>query len=137
LFGDLCVVNVIIDHETKFILGAVYIHPNVPQDSIEYFRFQMLGAFSEAIKLIFPSMNHDTETPILLCGDFKTDVMQNKSFVNFYEIQVHFGLQEFRVHNSRQYMHRANIHYKCFCTDFTICIILLVLSTCSEQINVK
>jgi hypothetical protein len=25
----------------------------------------------------------DTETPILLCGDFGTDVTQNKSFVNF------------------------------------------------------
>jgi hypothetical protein len=53
-------VNVTIDQETKFILGAVYIHPNVPQESIEYFMFQMLGAYSEAIRLIFPSMNPDT-----------------------------------------------------------------------------
>jgi hypothetical protein len=45
--------------------------------------FQMLGAYSEAIRLIFQSMNPDTETPILLCGDFNTNVMQNKSFVNF------------------------------------------------------
>jgi hypothetical protein len=53
------------------------------QESIEYFMFQMLGAYSEAIILIFPSMNPDTETPILLCGDCNTDVTQNKSFVNF------------------------------------------------------
>jgi hypothetical protein len=76
-------INVTIDQETKFIPGAVYIHPNVPQESIEYFTFQMLGAYSEADRLIFPSMNPDTETPILLCGDFNTDVTQNKSFVNF------------------------------------------------------
>jgi hypothetical protein len=69
--------------QTKFILGDVYIHSNVPQVAIEYFLFQMLGAYSEVFRLIFPNMNHDTETPILLCGDFNMDIMQNKSFVNF------------------------------------------------------
>jgi hypothetical protein len=83
LVGDFCMVNVTIDQGTKFILGAVYIHPNVLQESIECFMFQMLGAYSEAIRLIFPSMNHDIETPILLCGDFNTDVTQNNSFVDF------------------------------------------------------
>jgi len=68
--------------QTKFILGAVYIHRNVPQEAIEYFMFQMLGAYSEAIRLIFPNMNPDTE-PILLCGGFNMGIMQNKSFVNF------------------------------------------------------
>jgi hypothetical protein len=47
-------------NQTKFILGAVYIHPNVPQEAIEYFMFQMLDAYSEAIRLIFPYMNPDT-----------------------------------------------------------------------------
>jgi len=69
--------------QTKFVLGAVYIHPNVPQEAIEYFMFQMFGAYSEAIRLIFPNMNPDTEIPVLLCGDFNMDTMQNKSFVNF------------------------------------------------------
>ena len=67
----------------KFVLGAVYIHPNVPQEAIDCFMFQILGAYSEAIRLIFRNMNPDTETPILLCGDFNMDIMQNKSFVNF------------------------------------------------------
>jgi len=69
--------------KTTFILGAVYIHPNVPQKAIEYFMFQMPGAYSEAIRLIFPNLNPDTETPILLYRDFNTDIMQNESFVNF------------------------------------------------------
>jgi endonuclease/exonuclease/phosphatase family metal-dependent hydrolase len=69
--------------QTKFILGAVYIHPNVPQEAIEYFMFQMFGTYPEAIRLIFPNMNPDTESPILLCGDFNMNIMQNKSFVNF------------------------------------------------------
>jgi hypothetical protein len=76
-------VNVTIGQETKFILGAIYIHPNMPQESVEYFMFQMLGAYSEAIRLIFSSMNPNTETLILLCGDFDMDITQNKSFVNF------------------------------------------------------
>jgi hypothetical protein len=83
LVGDFCMVNMTTDQESKFILGAVYIHPNAQQESIKYFMFQMLGTYSEAITLIFPSMNPDTETPILLCGDFNTDITQNKSFVNF------------------------------------------------------
>ena len=61
----------------KFVLGAVYIHPNVPQEAIDYFMFQILGAHSEAIRQIFLNMNPDTETPILLCVDFNMDIMQN------------------------------------------------------------
>jgi len=67
----------------KLILGAVYIQPNVPQEAIEYFMLQMLGAYNEAIRVVFLNMNPDTETPILLCGDFNTDITQSKSFVNF------------------------------------------------------
>ena len=66
------------EKQTKFILGAVYIHPNVPQKAIEYFMSGMLSAYSEAIRMIFPSMNPDTETPNLLCGDFNMDIIQNK-----------------------------------------------------------
>jgi hypothetical protein len=60
--------------QTKFTLGVVYIHPKVPQEAIEYFVFRMLGSYSEAIRMIFPNMNPDTETPILLCGDFNMDI---------------------------------------------------------------
>jgi len=67
---------------TKFILGAVYIHPNVPQEAIEYFMFQMLSAYSEAIRLIFPNVNPDTETPVLLCRDFNMDIMQTNHLRN-------------------------------------------------------
>jgi hypothetical protein len=81
--SDFYMVNMTVNQETKFILETVYIHPNVPQEALEYFMFQMFGACSEAIRLIFPNVNPDTETPILLCGDFNMDIMQNKSFVNF------------------------------------------------------
>jgi len=76
-------VNVTLNQETKFILVAIYFHPNVLQEAIEYFMFQMLVAYSDAIRLIFPNINPDTETPILLCGDFNMDIMQDKSFVKF------------------------------------------------------
>ena len=64
----------------KFVLGAVYIHPTVPQEAIDCFMFQMLGAYSEAIRQIFLNMNPDTETLILLCVEFNTDVMQKNHF---------------------------------------------------------
>jgi len=102
-------VNVTLNQETKFILGAVYIHPNVLQEAIEYFMSQMFGAYSEAIRLIFPNMNPDTETPILLCGDFNMDILQN-IICELYEIQIQFGLHWFRVYISGHYVHRSNIH---------------------------
>jgi len=43
----------------------------------------MFAAYSEAIRLVYPNMNPDTETPILLCEDFNMDIMRNKTFVNF------------------------------------------------------
>jgi hypothetical protein len=61
--------------QTKFILGGVYIHP-VPQEAIEYLMFQMLSAYSEAIRVIFPNVNTETESPILLCRDFNIDIIQ-------------------------------------------------------------
>jgi hypothetical protein len=76
--------------QTKFTLGAVYIHPNVPQEAIEYFMFQMPGAYSTAIRLILPNMNPNAETPILLCGDFNVDIMQNRSFVSFMKSKFNF-----------------------------------------------
>jgi len=44
----------------------------VPQEAIEYFMFQMFGAYSEAIRLIFPNMNPDTETQRLYCAETST-----------------------------------------------------------------
>jgi hypothetical protein len=96
--------------QTKFILGAVYIHLNVPQEAIEYFMFQMFGAYSEAIRMIFPNMNTDTETPILLCGDFNMDIMQIKLFVNFMKSKFNLDCISSASHNSGQYVHRSNIH---------------------------
>jgi hypothetical protein len=95
--------------QKKFILGAVHIHPNVLQEAIEYCMFQMFGAYSEAIRLIFPNMNPRTENPILLCRDFNMDIVQNKTFVNFMKFKFNFGPHYFRVHNSGQYVHRSKI----------------------------
>jgi len=77
--------------QTKFILGAVYIHPKVPQEAIEYFMFQMLGAYSEAIRLIFPNMIPDTETPILLAG-LQHGHYAKQIICELYEIQILLGL---------------------------------------------
>jgi hypothetical protein len=72
----------------KFTLGAVYIHPNVPQEAIEYFIFQMLSAYSEATIITFPNMNPDTEIPIRLCGDFNMGHYAKQIICEIYEIQI-------------------------------------------------
>jgi len=52
--------------------------------------FQMLGDYSKAIRLIFPNMKPDSETPILLCGNFNMGIMHNKSIVNFIKYKFNF-----------------------------------------------
>jgi hypothetical protein len=78
--------------QTKFVLGAFYIHPNVPQKAIEYFMFQMLGAYSEAIRLIFPNTNPDTETPILMCRRLQHGHYAKQIICELYETHIQFGL---------------------------------------------
>jgi hypothetical protein len=53
LVFDFCIVNVTIDQETKFILGAIYIHPNVPQESIETLCFKCLALTLEPLDWYF------------------------------------------------------------------------------------
>jgi hypothetical protein len=76
--GDMCLVDVMVRGESLFILGSVYIHPNVSQTSIEVFLFQMLCKYSDSIRNIVPNMSPDTNVPIMLTGDFNVDVTQNK-----------------------------------------------------------
>jgi hypothetical protein len=78
--------------QTKFILEAVYIHHNVPQEAIEYFMFQMLGAYSEAIRLIFPKheqRHRDSDSTVqrLQHGHYAKQII-----CELYKIQIQFGL---------------------------------------------
>ena len=71
--------------QTKCILGAVYIHPNVPQETIEYFMFQMLGAdLSEHEPR--PRDSDSTERR-LQHGHYAKQII-----CELYEIQIQFGL---------------------------------------------
>jgi len=47
--------------------------------------------YSESVKKIFPNLEPDTETPIVLTGDFNIDVRRNQSLVEF--MQHEFRLQ--------------------------------------------
>jgi len=57
--------------QKKFILGAVYIHPNVPQEAIEYFMFKCSAL---ALKPLDWSFRTWTPTPILrfCCAEILT-----------------------------------------------------------------
>jgi len=64
----------------------------MPQEAIEYFMFHMPAAYSEAIRLIFPNMNPDTETAILLCGHFQHGHYAKQIICELHEIHIQFGL---------------------------------------------
>ena len=60
------------------------------------------------------ALNRDDETT----ATTPIECSRSESYVKMVELP--------EVYKSGQYVHRSNIHYKHFCTDFTICIVLLV-----------
>jgi len=66
--------------------------PTCPQKAIEYFMFQVFGAYSEAIGMILPNMNPDTETPILLCRRLQHGHYAKQIICELYDIQIQFRL---------------------------------------------
>jgi hypothetical protein len=92
---------------------------------------------SRPAELIFPSMNPCTETPISLCGYFNTGVMQNKSVVNFMKSRFNLDCRSSASTTLGNICMDLTFTRNVSVQTFTICNILLVSSTCSEQINVK
>ncbi|KDR12824.1 hypothetical protein L798_13243 [Zootermopsis nevadensis] len=66
----------------------LYLHPNA---SVEFCLYRSLMQYLESVKKIFLNFLPDTETPIVLTGDFNIDVRRNQSLVEF--MQREFRLQ--------------------------------------------
>lgn len=65
------------DTTFKIVLCAVYIHPGASVSNISVLLHQALFPYVHPIMLV------DTNVPILLCGDFNTNVKNDETFLEF------------------------------------------------------
>jgi hypothetical protein len=70
----ICLVEVTINGVSKFVLGAVYIHPNASSSAIECCIYRSQLEYSKSIRKIIPSIELDLHTPMIITGDFNFDV---------------------------------------------------------------
>ncbi|EZA46684.1 hypothetical protein X777_03551 [Ooceraea biroi] len=81
-FGDVCLAEITIDSTIRFILGSVCIHSGSSSREIGMLLYQSLAPYI-ANNSVHPFVEMDADVPIVLCGDFNVDIMQNTQFVDF------------------------------------------------------
>ncbi|CAB3244142.1 unnamed protein product [Arctia plantaginis] len=62
------------DTTFKMVLGAVYIHPGASISNNSVLLHQALFPYVYNSQYVHPIMEVDTDVPILLCGDFNTNL---------------------------------------------------------------
>lgn len=83
----MCLVDITLNGKSRFILGCVYIHPNVSISDLEMFFFAMLK-YSKNAKKISKNMIVDTEVPMIIMGDFNIDAQTNLHALDFMKTQL-------------------------------------------------
>jgi hypothetical protein len=86
---DICLADVTINGVSKFVLGAVYIHPNASSSAIECCIYRSLPEYSKSIKKIIPSIEPDLHKPMIITGDFNVDVSRHRSLQDFPTYTIH------------------------------------------------
>lgn len=85
--GDVCLAEITCftaDTTFKFVLGAVYIHPGASIQNIGMLLYQALVPYVHNSQYVPPFlMDIDADVPILLCGDFNTNVKNDDTFLKY------------------------------------------------------
>ena len=84
--GDVCLAEITCftaDTTFKIVLCAVYIHPGASVSNISVLLHQALFPYVHNSQYVHPIMQVDTNVPILLCGDFNTNVKNDETFLQF------------------------------------------------------
>ena len=82
--GDICLVSVNRGDRPMFVLGSVYVHPNVPFSKFKYL-FSALATYCTWILGLIPDIDVDLEVPIVLLGDFNVDTKNHSEYAEFME----------------------------------------------------
>lgn len=86
LFGDICIFEITaatVESNFKFIFGLIYIHPRTSCKNVSMLMYQSLLPYVYNRQYVPPFLTLDDKIPIVLCGDFNIDVMNDRFFLNF------------------------------------------------------
>ena len=89
--GDVCLVSVNRGDRPVFVLGSVYVHPNVAFSEVKFLFFSALARYGTWILGLIPDLDVELEVPIVLLGDFNVDIKDHSEYAEFMEKQ--FGLK--------------------------------------------
>ncbi|GBL90353.1 hypothetical protein AVEN_178802-1 [Araneus ventricosus] len=88
--GDICMVDVTLNGQSRFILASVYIHPSVNSADLKLLLFSDLMKYLESSLLIDQEFDIDKEVPIIMMGDFNIYAKRNEKAFDF--LKHHFNL---------------------------------------------
>ncbi|GBN23848.1 hypothetical protein AVEN_83938-1 [Araneus ventricosus] len=88
--GDICMIDVAINGQSRCILSSVYIHPRIDASHLKMFLFSALIKYSDTTLLIDEEFHVDKDVPIIVVGDFNLDVKRNEKASGF--MKKHFDL---------------------------------------------
>ena len=89
--GDVGLVSVNRGDRPVFVLGSVYVHPNVAFSEVKFLFFSALARYGTWILGLIPDLDVELEVPIVLLGDFNVDIKDHYEYAEFMEKQ--FGLK--------------------------------------------
>lgn len=92
--GDIVFAEVTYDRNLRFILSAVYLHPGAAQRDIKLFILYALNRYTHATRRLDPTAEIDVETPMMITGDFNTNLNDDDWLLRFLESE--FGLSYVR-----------------------------------------
>lgn len=88
--GDICLGRISLNDQSKFDIAAIYIHPAVSKTNIKRFLFQALEEYKEAARRPAASVENDTEIPLIITGDFNTNIDDDAWLIEL--LRSDFGL---------------------------------------------
>jgi hypothetical protein len=88
--GDICLVAVNLHGRRLFVLGSIYIHPNVKLAEAQLLCRASMAQYGTSILAIIPTLEVEIDVPIALMGDINIDVNKRPEFAEW--LAEEFGL---------------------------------------------
>lgn len=89
--GDICMINVTLGGELKFLLASIYVHPGTRIQDIQMLTLSSLARYSVSIHNIIPTLEDLTHVPLILTGDFNINADSDKTVLNDFML-AQFGM---------------------------------------------
>jgi hypothetical protein len=85
-----CLVGIKLRGRRLFVLGCIYVHPNVKLTEVPLFCFSSLARYGQSILHIIPELEVELDVPVALMGDIDINVNEKHKFAVFMACEFGF-----------------------------------------------